>query len=278
MISLIISTPNEKISDRLQKNIADTIGNEFEIITIENKNAFSLAAAYNKGAAQAAYDYVCFVHDDVTLLTPNWGSIAIHHIQHSADLIGLAGSACKTSFITGWCSGPDDANHFHIFHETPKGPEKWSSKSRRPGGELFPVITLDGVWLFCRKDYWQQLKFNEDVPGFHFYDIDFSLRSSQVGRNAIVFDIDLVHYSKGNFGDAWLESAFSFHKQWANKLPMQINGLAVPTDGWASTAWNQWKALMAGNLSAANKKRLLDHYKPWFSKWEWVKAKWDVLW
>ena len=42
---------------------------------------------------------------------------------------------------------------------------------------LEEVVCLDGVFICSRKEVWQQSKFNDaDLKGFHFYDIDFSLK------------------------------------------------------------------------------------------------------
>lgn len=230
MISVVICSANSARVAKATENIAATIGVAYEIIVISNaKELGGMCAGYNAGAVQAAYGLLCFVHDDVEFLTKDWGKNVTNHFNadRQLGLIGIAGSRYKSKTLSGWWTGLPEADCCSIFQRTAKGNNR--KIVLRPAGmegNSIPVCTLDGVWLCMRKDIWQQHPFNsEQLKGFHFYDLDISLRVSQHHKVAVVYDIDLVHFSAGRFADEWVEGAIYFHEQ-VNKvtLPYSVDG------------------------------------------------------
>ena len=74
MLSLIICSRTPKISNKLEKNIAETIGCEYELVVIDNsQNKYSIFSAYNEGVKRARGSVLCFMHDDIIYKTANWG-------------------------------------------------------------------------------------------------------------------------------------------------------------------------------------------------------------
>ncbi|HEU4555751.1 MAG TPA: glycosyltransferase [Chitinophaga sp.] len=225
MISVIVCSADNSRIEKLKANIAATIGVAvYEILAITNaKELGGICRGYNTGAAQAMYDLLCFVHDDVTFLTPGWGvKAAAHFTQHPRlGLAGLAGSRYKSAAISGWATGQPSFDCCNIFQVSKQGSQQ--RVYLHPAGQpddLVPVRTLDGVWLCMRKNVWQEHPFNEEkLPGFHFYDLDISLRVSQHYMTGVVFDIDLLHDSMGSFGEAWINHAIHFHKH-INQVPL----------------------------------------------------------
>ena len=57
MLSIIISSYQDKFYSALEQNIAETIGIPHEIIKIDNPNLMGICEAYNKGALLSKYDY-----------------------------------------------------------------------------------------------------------------------------------------------------------------------------------------------------------------------------
>src|ERR1044072_1025199 len=95
MISVIICSANERRIEKIRENVAATIGVEHELVIITNaKEIGGICKGYNAGAEQAVFDTLCFVHDDVTFLTQDWGQKALDHFNGKTPrgLIGLAGS------------------------------------------------------------------------------------------------------------------------------------------------------------------------------------------
>lgn len=59
MVSIIICSVSPHLLKKLQQNIAQTIGVEYEIIAIDNREKhWPIAKVYNYGAQQAKYPYL----------------------------------------------------------------------------------------------------------------------------------------------------------------------------------------------------------------------------
>lgn len=73
-----------------------------------------------------------------------------------------------------------------------------------------PVCALDGVWVCARREVVLELPFNEALPPFHFYDIDFALRMSRRYEVAVVYDVGLRHFAEGHFDARWIRTAMDY--------------------------------------------------------------------
>lgn len=228
MISVVICSARADRLQAVRANIAATVGVEYELIAIDNSvEGRGLCEVYNRGAAQAKYEFICFVHEDVEFLSPAWGARALAHFASDTELglIGLAGSRYKARTPSGWHCGDKSELCINIFHgataETAEParqmPASFASES------CVPVVALDGVWLFARRAIWQLVRFDERLKGFHFYDVDFSLRVAQVAKVAVVCDIDLLHFSLGSFSLAWAEQALAYSARPPCELPFSLN-------------------------------------------------------
>lgn len=225
MISVIICAAGRERLEKVRENIAGTIGAEYELLAIDNTvNPRGICEVYNEGARAAKFSILCFVHDDVSFTTPGWGHRIIAHFDADAALgiAGLAGGQYKCNAPTGWWSGLENADGCNIGQRRPNGSvEMVVVKPAGMEGNTLPVRTLDGVLLVMRKNVWEELPFNEtQLKGFHFYDMDISLRVSARYKAVVIFDVDLVHFSYGNFGDRWLRECFCFHRE--------VNSIALP--------------------------------------------------
>ena len=211
MLSIIISSYKPDYFAAVEKNIAATCGVPHEIIRMENPGIMGICEAYNKGAEKAKYSHLIFVHEDVEFYTENWGKILMENYFTipNVGVIGFAG--VKRRFHM--CYGYGFNNLFHnegfllLQH---KGSGTKAHHHQNP----IPVKVIDGVFLGMKKELWQSQKFNENfLKGFHFYDIDFTLKASENHQNYLITDINLVHFSKGNFGNDWVKEAIRFNKQ-----------------------------------------------------------------
>ena len=82
MISIIICSVNNDYLQNIKNNIAETIGTEYEIIAYDNRHTnHVICHVYNLCAAKAKFPYLCFVHEDVELLSKDWGKELIAYIQ-----------------------------------------------------------------------------------------------------------------------------------------------------------------------------------------------------
>ncbi len=222
MISVLICSINVDLLNQVTENIKKTIGSKFEILHFDNKNGSrSLCEVYNKLANRAAYPYLCFIHEDILFTTINWGK-EVEHIFYSdreIGLIGIAGCKYKSNFFSGWFSGVKELDCANYTHQYSDGLEK--VKLSPDGTNLHEVVCIDGVFMCCRKEVWLNNNFDEDLlKGFHFYDIDFSLRIAKDFKVVVTYQLELIHItSGGDYGNNWVAEAIKYHKKTNIDLP-----------------------------------------------------------
>ena len=229
----------------------------YSLIILEKKG---ICEVYNSLAAQAKFSYLCFVHEDILFQTLNWGLLLadIFSKNPAIGVVGVAGSKYKSKCFSGWYSGIPGFDCANILHRYSYGDE---SIYLQPNKEnvLEEVVCLDGVFICSRKEIWQQSKFNEaDLKGFHFYDIDFSLRASQICRIAVTYDVNIIHITKGgDFGDSWVKTAIEYHIRSGKMLPgTKLVDHSYSIEEKISKTWLDF----------------LKRYRiSWKNKWQWIR-------
>ena len=227
MISVVICSVNKNLALQVKRNIDQTIGVEWQLILLDNEVLKkSITEVYNLGAAQAKFETICFVHEDVLFRTGEWGKRIIDYFNDDKDLslVGVAGSMYKSRTFSGWSTGISSFDCSNVLHINKLGQEEKLYSNPLSSKKLQPTVTLDGVFICARKECWQKNPFDESIKGFHLYDIDFSFRNFMSGKVAVTFEIDLVHITEGgNFGDEWVNNTIEWHKSFACQLPKSIN-------------------------------------------------------
>ena len=225
MLSIIVSSCDDRLLSDLSNSIENTVGIEYELIAIKNENAaYSLSEAYNLGALQARFGALLFVHEDVIFHTENWGKQLVKHLETlpNVGLVGISGSAYKPFVPSSWHferSAPLSYRFIQGF--------KYSSQPNRlrdlNASSVRPVVCLDGVFLAVKKSTFDTVRFDETVEGFHAYDTDFSLRIAENFQNYFVPDILIEHLSEGKINDQWIINALKVQQRWMAKLPRSID-------------------------------------------------------
>jgi hypothetical protein len=255
MISLIVCSRNPHLFDSLVANVQRTIGTTHELIRVDNAaNHLSISAAYNQGASQARYPYLCFVHEDVLFETPDWGVLALGHFAAVPGLeaIGVAGSTVKTRAVSTWWQpalGPVEPKRLNLiqhykFTATPAA----HLRTQPEAAPRSRVVCLDGVFLFVTRAAWLATPFDADLlTGFHAYDLDFTLRLKQV---YVVYDILLAHYSEGRLDIDWLLASERVHYKHRHRLPISLEpALAARNLAPAEQEWRQYaRVIVARHL------------------------------
>lgn len=224
MISIIICSINIDLQEQLSENIRRTIGTEHEIIAIDNRgNKYSIAQAYNLGAKQAHYAYLCFVHEDILFHTQNWGQLVIKHLSTGINsLIGILGCLIKTLTPSGVYIPIEHLNRINQLQQRADG--GIDHYYENPLNESYcQVATLDGMFLATTQVNYQRYSFDEEnIKGFHAYDVDFSLGQAATGKVVVVYDILVEHFSYGGNTRQWIDAQFSLTKKWRTQLPCHI--------------------------------------------------------
>ena len=278
MISVIICSINKILAGQVQKNIASTIGVDWEPIVIDNTIApESITNVYNLGAAKAKYELLCFVHEDVLFQTKNWGVKMVDYFKNDASLglIGIAGSKYKSKTPSGWFSGITDIECCNITHVDSGGNQQRMYYNPVADSLTQEVMVLDGVLLCCPKKVWEAIRFDETLlKDFHLYDLDFSFRVAEKFKVITTFEIDLVHLTQGgSFGNKWVEYTLLWHQQMQNKLPAFTSGNHFKGKHFERIILKRWLIrLKHENISFYNQLNWLWSVKIWahISAWPYV--------
>lgn len=165
MISVVICSVNTELAHQIRLNIENTIGVERELIIIDNKRTGrGITEVYNEGAKKAKYPVVCFVHEDVTFLTQNWGVKILGYFsgEPSLGMVGLAGSKYKSKTPSGWMTNINDYDRCNVFHLDKAGNRERLYFDQNPVKPLKDVLILDGVFLCSKKEIITQITFDEE--------------------------------------------------------------------------------------------------------------------
>ncbi|HMH22013.1 MAG TPA: glycosyltransferase [Puia sp.] len=227
MISVIICSVDPSRLARVSRNIGMTIGVPHEIIPVDNSSGrYGICMAYNIGGSQAKYPILCFMHEDISFETMDWGQRVCRHLEDpTVGLLGVAGGDARGLVPCSWSVpvGSKQINLIQHYKYSAGAPEHILETDPSGYADKKKVVALDGVWLCTRKDVFQKFKFDTATfTGFHGYDIDYSLQVSTGFQIYTVFDILIHHYSDGKPDRSWVKSAMLVSKKWRSRLPLSV--------------------------------------------------------
>ena len=233
MISIIIASVDTALLVQIKENIQATIGVPFEIISFDNSEGeFGLCEVYNRGAKKAKFDLLCFMHEDIKILTTDWGKIVADIFANNIKLglIGVAGSQYKSLAPSGWhcydIDAPEVMYYNVIQNYKYQQKETIADYSNETDTKLARVVCIDGVWMCCTREAMLSYSFDDVLlKGFHGYDLDFSLGINQTYEVAVTFDVLIEHFSEGKFNKDWLKEILKIHAKWSKYLPINLSGL-----------------------------------------------------
>ena len=231
MISIIICSRSQSVSQELKDNIESTIGVTYEIICIDNsKGQYDIFCAYNEGVKRSQYPFLCFMHEDILHYTSGWGQLLINHFNDlKVGLVGISGPRF-ISRVPGiwWGPGSTDAGKDAICQysiDTNRAdPTITHNTCFKPIKNVnsIEVVAVDGCFFCIRKSVFDQIRFDEiNYKGFHFYDIDISLQIYMLGLKSLcVYDVLIEHISNSKLDSVWLANARIFFTKWKRHLPI----------------------------------------------------------
>lgn len=211
MISIIICSIKPSLLNQLTKNIADTIGVEYEILAYDNRQTnWGITKVYNYCAEKAKYPYLVFCHEDILFHTKNWGIELINVLKkNEIGLVGICGATYKSPAPASWVSIPTSYYRSNLKNSKFKNNSKFSE-----------VAVIDGLFISVKKLDWKNNKFNEQlIKGFHIYDIDYSLAFHNK-KNVVLNTIEVEHFSEGNFNRQWFFDSLNYYKHKKKDFPI----------------------------------------------------------
>ena len=244
MISIIITSINQYNLNKIKLNIPETIGAEYELIVIDNReNRYSIFQAYNLGVSKAKGDILCFAHEDILFHTNDWGRNVEKHFENDKNLgmIGVVGGDYYPKMPAPWWSNEEVNTHYvnliqHWRQSVSERNyrklinEKTTRDYNNPNNLISQqVVAVDGLWFCITKEVSTKVKFDEETfDGFHFYDADISMQVQDSGYKInVIFDVLIEHFSPGSLSKGWFISAQIFSEKWRKKLPVGVENLSV---------------------------------------------------
>lgn len=222
MLSIITCSIDQTKLNLLKKSLTETTSHTYELIVIDNsKNKYNICQAYNLGAKQSKYNFLCFVHEDVVFKNRGWDKNFVNHLSNKKiSLIGILGNTIKTRIPSGVYSGIQHTNRINQIQRLKDGSIVHYYTNPKEE-EISEVATLDGMLLGTTKSHWDNIPFDEKIAGFHAYDVDFSLAMSQLGKVVVVYNVLIEHASFGGNTIGWIESQLKVIEKWHSFLPIQ---------------------------------------------------------
>jgi hypothetical protein len=219
-ISVVICSKTPSLLSKLTENIEQTIGCNYELIVVSNlDNKFSIFEAYNYGLDESISDIICFIHEDILFHSNNWGVYvnSVFRDTHEIGLLGVAGSRVKSDIPSGWWECDKAHQVVNIIQHRQDGSVELLEFGFNKNSEQ-EVAVIDGVFMCFNKN--SQIRFNENLKGFHNYDLSISLDFSKKGYKVLVTNqILLEHFSNGTIDSKWVNSAVKFNKLYIKDLP-----------------------------------------------------------
>ena len=225
MITIAFCTPDVSKDKDLLDNLKSKANGQLEIIPkiCTPQNGKTICQAYNEVLKEAHNDTIIFCHNDIHIITQGYDTIVeqlfIKHSQYG--IIGVVGSDTWTG--GAWMG--DGGQPLGTLVQCNK--YKPLSQSHVPKIVLFspnyrkndvvPAVTVDGMFICCRRDR-IKVDLDEQLQGFHFYDVMFSADNFDAGvRVGVTYKLDMMHYSDGCYSQAWYEAYGYSQMKYQNK-------------------------------------------------------------
>jgi len=222
MISVIVCCRQPESWDFHTRNVAKTIGCEYEYIRVDNtQNQYGICAAYNEGVKRAKGDICVFVHEDCFFMEVGWGNVLNAKFTEDTNLglVGVAGTQYLFPDSPAWISAGMPFIRGRVIHEINNGKMfvltvfSWDKRDAE-------VVAVDGLFFAIPTNLFDTIRFDENTfPGFHFYDLDICMQVRKTHKLMVTWDILLKHFSGGNMNQVWLEFGNKFLDKYKNQLP-----------------------------------------------------------
>lgn len=192
-----------------------------EVIEKINTGNKSLSQTYNEIISESKTDIIVLCHDDIYFDSKKWGEKVLKQFQKTNyGILGVAGSTFLPESGQWW---EDPSKMVGIVNHESNG-KKWESRySEDIGIKIQKTVIVDGLFIAIDKNKIKKT-FDENVKGFHFYDVNFCFNNFLEGVNiGVIFNVRITHKSIGQTNEQWNENRKIFAETFKNQLPSKIN-------------------------------------------------------
>lgn len=231
-IKFIVVSKDESFKMPKDKFEVDDSSLDISVEYVSN-NADGLPSVYNRFLdslrQDKTYDYIAFMHADVSF---NIRSFMEHlkSVDGKYDLIGLCGTSTfnvSQSPLNWWTgSNPTPYDKWGCVTHGELGNQTSFFSSHSPDVLDHEVACIDGLcMLFNRKMLDSDIRFDESLGKFDFYDSDISCQALMryKFKVGVMVQKDLCHYSVGRsiLTPSFLDNEVRFRKKWNFPIPAQ---------------------------------------------------------
>lgn len=218
MISVVYCTKEHK--PEYIEHVRKSSGlKDIEIIEYINHGE-SLTKFYNKGLLETKNNIVVFCHDDLIMNSNNWGKKILNHFNNTDfGILGVAGTTDLSESGRWWDDNTKMLGQVRHQHEG----KSWDSIYCSNFGEsILPSVIVDGLFFVVNKER-IKVNFDENVNGFHFYEIDFCFNNHLNGvKVGVMSNIRITHKSIGMTNEEWEINRLQFVNKYKNNLPYNL--------------------------------------------------------
>ena len=220
-ITIVVSSRSlkEEKTDFI-KNIEDTCGVKYRLIFITN-NGNDLTKVYNNMFQMTSTDIVIFMHDDIEFLKYGWGEEVVRLFNDNQEygIIGVAGSAEFDDKAAWW---QYKKIYGQVMHKS-EGKVWLSAFSPLLKKDLEEVCVIDGLFMAVHNKRIIK-RFDNDLKGFHMYDIDFCLSNFLTNevKIGVTTNIRIAHCSVGKLSNQWYENRDFINDKFKNNYPIKV--------------------------------------------------------
>lgn len=210
---------------------------ENDVTYLDNSCGDSMCKKYNH-AIDLLGDYegwVCFIHDDAYIKTP--GDIVQARLDQAyakgQRIAGVMGTLNLDTSMHWWwpdrqVNGAGSIQQIVLGPDKkPLVPEKVYEMNDWPG--YHPgLATVDGCCMWIHTDVFKKIRWDENIQGYHFYDVDICLQALRAGFGICVVPVTVAHASPGELPKNINELRKPVFEKWArlvNTFP--INKFAI---------------------------------------------------
>jgi len=207
------------------------------IIQIPNSAGRGICAKYNRGIERVLehktdQDWVVFSHDDVVLKTnPDQVCKSLEEIgTKGAEIACAAGNVGIPAINPGyWWDGLTTAQFRGsgaVVHRTPETEGVFHIESYGPYPQQ--VAVFDGLWFAVKIGalHNSKLRFEENFPGYHYYDADFCATARSLDFQIWTADVLVLHdkWGRGIQDLSFGEHQKLFIEKWSKQKHLYYKG------------------------------------------------------
>jgi hypothetical protein len=218
-VSVVIST-REIVESHINKVKKSFSHPKTEMLVYVNNGEYSLPQIYNKGLDESTNEIVVFMHDDIDVETTNVTG-KLNKLFNNYPEYGVIGLAGTDELVSGMWWQKREKMFGQVKHEH-QGKVHRNNYSGTFGDGLKDVVCVDGLFIAVHKKRIKE-RFDDEFPGFHFYDIPFCVSNHLQGvKIGVTTKIMVIHKSIGAVDKKWEKNKLFFEAKYGNHLPLTI--------------------------------------------------------